>query len=337
MELNKLTLRKWLSLLALILFGCFLTYILKDFLTPLLGAIIFYVVFRSYMDKLVSQHNWSPPLAASVLMLISFVIILIPVMVLSYLLYEKLSMALTNPDSLMAMVQMFNEQSKSFLGFDLLTTENVESMKRAAGNLIPSLLNESVWIVSNIGVMYFVMYYLLVNRETVVDEINRMLPFDRKNIGILNKELESMTISNLIGVPAVALIQGATAGLGYWIFGIHDPIFWAVITAFASILPLIGTTLVWIPAALLLIGTGSTWPGIGLLAYGGFIIINIDNIVRMFIQKRYANVHPIITVFGVIVGLDLFGLPGLIFGPLMLSYFVLMTRMYRKVYGNESD
>ncbi len=266
-------------MLALILFGCFLAYFLRDFLTPFLGAIIFYVVFRPYMDKLATERNWSPPLAATVLMLTSFVIILIPIMVLSYLLYEKVSMALTNPDSLMAMVEVFNEQSKSLLGFDLLTGENIEYMKRAAGNLIPSLLNESVWIVSNIGVMYFVMYYLLVNRDVVIAEINRLLPFDKKSIGILNKELESMTISNLIGVPAVAIIQGVAAGLGYWIFGISDPLFWAVITAFASILPLIGTTLVWIPAGLLLIGTGETWMGLGLLAYGGFIVINIDNIV----------------------------------------------------------
>jgi predicted PurR-regulated permease PerM len=333
MKLENINFRKWLSLFALIAFGCFIAYLLRDFLTPFLGAIIFYVLFRTAMDKLTHERNWSPALAASMLILASFVIILIPVLILSYLLYEKLSMALNNPDSVIAMLNMFNEQSKSLIGFDLLSNQNIETLKHEAGNLIPSFINESAWIVGNIGIMYFVMYYLLVNHKEISYEVNKVLPLDKPNIGLLNEELHSMTISNIIGVPAVAIIQGAAAGLGYWLFGVSDPVFWAVITAFTSILPLIGTTLVWIPAGIFLIATGATMPGIGLLVYGGLVVINIDNIVRMFIQKRFANVHPVITVFGVIIGLNIFGLPGLIFGPLMLSYFVLLNRMYRKVYG----
>ena len=69
--------------------------------------------------------------------------------------------------------------------------------------------------------------------------------------------------------------------------------------------------------------------GLGLAVYGGLVIINIDNIARFTLQKKFADVHPLITVFGVIVGLNLFGIPGLIFGPLMLSYFIIFIKMYR--------
>jgi predicted PurR-regulated permease PerM len=105
-----------------------------------------------------------------------------------------------------------------------------------------------------------------------------------------------------------------------------------VVTAFLSILPLFGTTIVWVPASIMLVAAGNTWPGLALFAYGSLVVINIDNLARLMIQKKFADVHPVITVFGVLVGLDLFGLPGLIFGPLMLSYFVILVRMYRTVY-----
>jgi predicted PurR-regulated permease PerM len=169
-------------------------------------------------------------------------------------------------------------------------------------------------------------------REKVTLEVNNYLPFDTTNIKILATELKSMTLSNVIGVPAIATIQGTAAGLGYWIFGLSEPVFWGVITAFVSLLPLMGSTLVWVPAGLFLLALGQTWQGVGLLLYGTLVIINIDNVTRFAIQKRFADVHPLITVFGVIIGLDLFGLPGIIFGPLMFSYFVIFIKMYRKVY-----
>ncbi|MFN3445961.1 MAG: AI-2E family transporter, partial [Bacteroidia bacterium] len=165
-------------------------------------------------------------------------------------------------------------------------------------------------------------------------EVNNYLPFNHDNIKVLAEELESQTLSNSIGVPLIATIQGTAAGIGYWIFGMDEPIFWALITAFASIIPIAGSTLIWAPAAIILMVTDSLWMGLGLAAYGAIVIINIDNIARFTIQKRFADVHPLITVFGVILGLNLFGLPGLIFGPLMLSYFIIFIKMYRSVYVN---
>jgi predicted PurR-regulated permease PerM len=167
-------------------------------------------------------------------------------------------------------------------------------------------------------------------------EINAYLPFELKNIKLLAGELQSQTLSNTIGVPLIALIQGTAAGIGYWIFGLADPVFWGLVTAFASIIPIAGSTLVWTPASILIIATGNFWMGLGLIAYGVLVIINIDNIARFIIQKKFADVHPLITVFGVIIGLNLFGLPGLIFGPLMLSYFFLLIKIYRNNYSEET-
>jgi predicted PurR-regulated permease PerM len=331
--IDKQLMKRWLAYIALNLFGIFLIYLLSDFIAPFLGAVIFFVLFQNIMDRLTQKYKWKEAWAAILLILVSFIIVLIPILVLSYLLYAKISEVINDPSSLVNSVNLLTAKIEGMTGVEIFSDKNLEEMKMRAGNLIPSFLNELVWILGNIGIMYFILYYLLVQRKGIIKEVHQYLPFQEDNIKILSTELQSMTFSNVVGVPLIAIIQGAAAGLGYWIFGLDEPVFWAVITAFASILPLIGSTLVWVPAGLFLMAMGGMWQGVGLLVYGGLVVINIDNVARFIIQKRFADVHPIITVFGVIIGLNLFGLPGLIFGPLMLSYFVIFIKMYRKVYN----
>ncbi len=318
---------------ALNLFGLFLIYELHNFIAPFLGSVIFYVLFSDMMDNLTLKRKWKESLAALLIIFLSFIIILIPILVLCYLLYAKISQVLNDPASMVNVLHMLGNNIKDLTGIEIFSGQNLEGIKVRAGNLIPSFLNQLMWTLGNIGIMYFVLYYLLMKREHVSLEVTNYLPFDDANIKILSTELKSMTLSNVIGVPAIAIIQGTAAGLGYWIFGVSEPVFWAVITAFVSLLPLVGSTLVWAPAGVFLVALGNTWEGIGLLVYGALVIINIDNVTRFAIQKRFADVHPLITVFGVIIGLDLFGLPGIIFGPLMFSYFIIFIKMYRKVYN----
>jgi predicted PurR-regulated permease PerM len=335
MELNKLTVKKWLAFIAINLFGLIIIYLLRDFITPFFGAIIFYVLFKPFMDKLVDKYKWKENSAVLLIILLSFISVLIPIMSLTLLLYSKISVVLNDPSSLINLTHIIDTKIQNSLGFELFTDDNINEFKSKASNVIPSMLNELAWTLGNIAMMYFMLYYLLIERKKVTAEINTYLPFDKANIELLAHELKSMTHSTIIGVPAIGIIQGTAAGLGYWIFGLQEPFFWAVITAFVSILPLVGTTLIWAPAGLFLIAMGNTWPGIGLLIFGVLVIINIDNIARLMIQKKIADVHPVITIFGVIIGLGTFGLPGLVFGPLMLAYFVIFIKMYMKVYRDQ--
>jgi predicted PurR-regulated permease PerM len=333
MELNKLTVKKWLAYIAINLFGLIIIYLLRDFITPFLGAIIFYVLFKPLMDKLVDKYKWKENSAVLLIILLSFISILIPIMSLTLLLYSKMSVVLNDPSSLINLTHIIDTKVQNSLGIELFTDANINEFKSKASNVIPSMLNELAWTLGNIAMMYFILYFLLIERKKVTAEINTYLPFDKENIELLAQELKSMTHSTIIGVPAIGIIQGTAAGIGYWIFGLQEPFFWAVITAFVSILPILGTTLIWAPAGLFLIAMGNTWPGIGLLIFGVLVIINIDNVARLMIQKKFANIHPVITIFGVIIGLGSFGLPGLVFGPLMLAYFVIFIKMYMKVYS----
>ena len=95
---------------------------------------------------------------------------------------------------------------------------------------------------------------------------------------------------------------------------------------------MVGCALVWVPYSVYLLLTGDLFYGFGLILYGAIVVANVDNLFRFIMQKRLADVHPLVTVFGVIIGLKWFGFLGIIFGPLMISYFLILLKMYRKEY-----
>ena len=106
-------------------------------------------------------------------------------------------------------------------------------------------------------------------------------------------------------------------------------------TGFFSFVPFVGSALIWLPAAIFQYSTGEPWQAIGIVIYGIVVIGSVDNIFRFVFQKKFADVPPWITVFGVIIGFNLFGLVGLIFGPLMLSYLLIMFQIYKSEYLEE--
>jgi predicted PurR-regulated permease PerM len=145
---------------------------------------------------------------------------------------------------------------------------------------------------------------------------------------LFGKELVALTFSNSVGVPAIAVAQGLIGYIAYLIVGLPEAGFWAVITAFASIVPLIGTALVWVPACIYLFIVHHTWQGSFLLVWGLIVLGVTDNVVRFVLAKRMADVHPIITVLGVIMGVQYFGITGLIFGPVLISFFIILLKIY---------
>jgi predicted PurR-regulated permease PerM len=121
--------------------------------------------------------------------------------------------------------------------------------------------------------------------------------------------------------------------LGYWIFGVKEFALWGFITGVCSVIPIVGTGLVWLPLTVYLFAIGNTWQGFGLGLYSLIILSNIDYIARITILRKIGDVHPLITIFGVIIGLSMFGFLGLIFGPLLISYFILLVKIYRNEFA----
>ena len=141
-----------------------------------------------------------------------------------------------------------------------------------------------------------------------------------------------MAYTVVYGIGVVAIIQGIVGGIGYWIFGFKGVIVWTLLLALASVIPVIGTALIWLPTGAYLILTGNYFNGIGLLAYGLFIISYTDNITRLYFFKKVGKIHPLVTLIGILIGVPLFGLAGFILGPVIFALFMVVLDIFHKEY-----
>jgi predicted PurR-regulated permease PerM len=133
----------------------------------------------------------------------------------------------------------------------------------------------------------------------------------------------------------ISIIQGLTATLGYFIFGIKEWVLWGFLTGVFAFFPVIGTMAVWVPLVLYQYALGDNWHATGLLLYSVLVTGNVDYIARISLLKRMGDVHPVITILGVIVGLGLFGFIGLIFGPLLVNYIIVLFKIYMNEFINK--
>src|SRR5690606_29280807 len=193
------------------------------------------------------------------------------------------------------------------------------------------VLNSVVEIAINLITTFFVLYFMQVYAKKMEYYIYRAIPFSAKSKNEIWHEVNLMVRSNALGIPILGVCQGLVAMLGYWMFGVDNFILWGILTGVSSIIPVLGTMTIYVPLGIMVLATGQTVNGISLLVYSFVLVGGIDNILRFTILKTLGNVPPLITVFGVLLGLNLFGMLGLIFGPLILSSVQVLI----KVYGNE--
>ncbi len=239
-----------------------------------------------------------------------------------------------HPEVLSQYVDKFTVKLKS-LPFDVSADSLGVKVKSYLAAHLGGLLSTSLSTIGSVLMMYFFLYFLLINTNSMEARIVHFLPFKKSKILLFGKELVDQTYSNAIGVPLVSVAQGICAYLCYKIAGVNDAGLWAILTGFASIIPLIGTALIWLPVALVLFADNRFWQGAFVSVYSIIILSNIDNLVRMIVSKRVGDVHPVITVLGVIIGLQFFGLPGLVFGPLIISYFIILLKLFYMEYSQK--
>lgn len=330
--INQQVIRQVFTLILIVALGILIFQELIPYMTGLLGAITLYILFRDKMRSLV-QRGWKPPLAALFLMLVSLVAILIPLGLVSMMLLSKVESGLNKANSALNIIKEQMVDIEQRIGLDLFSNLDSEKTADWMTDSFQGLLGDTFNIVIAISIMYFLLYFMLLNRKKFIESIYSYLPLRPENISIIGKDIKSIVKSNAIGIPIIAILQGLVALLGFYLFGVPNPWFWFVVTTIGSMIPFIGTALGVVPVVILLYSTGQYWQGTAMLLYGLAVVGSTDNIFRVVVQKRLADIHPLITLIGVIIGIPLFGFLGLIFGPLLISLFLLMLRLYKKEYG----
>lgn len=326
------TIRQVFVLLLILFISVLIFKELMPYLAGVLGAITIYVLLRRWMIYLV-KNGWNSNIAAFSLMVFSFVCILLPVAGIILMLGSKISDAVTNSEQLVEIIKNQTQKIENKFGFDLSAnveasqisswvTENIEVF---AGGTLNTLLS--------IALMYFLLYFMLTNRSELRNSLYDYIPISEKNLKIIGSESRAIVRSNAIGIPLVAIAQGIVALIGFLIFNIENPFFWFIVTVVGSMIPFIGTLLGILPVFILTMVSGNTFAAWGILIYGFVVVGSADNLIRLIVLKKLDNVHPLITLIGVIVGVPLFGFIGLIFGPLLISLFLVIVKIYKKEFG----
>lgn len=305
---------------------------LQFYLGGFMAAIAMYTLLKSQMKSLVENRNLSRGLSASIVVLGSVIFILIPLTGIGFLAADTISGININPEQLKNIVDEFVQNIERQTGIDIFTPENLSFVPRAGSSLMQNLVSGLSSMVINSIIAIFVLYFMLVSYDRMEVAIMEFAPFTEENKNILSREIKAIILSNTIGIPVVALSQGILAYVGYIFLGVNTPLVYAVLIAFTTIIPIVGTSLVWAPIGISVILGGDIIRGIILLAYGLIVIGGSDAILRFMLQKKLANIHPLITFFGVFIGLAMFGFWGIIFGPLLISLLLLLLNMYRHDY-----
>lgn len=323
--------RQIVLLLIIAFLGFLIFKELYLFLPGLLGSLTTYILTRNIFFTLVEKKKWKTGLTAGLFIFIFLVLIAGPIYYAIMLISPRVTTFFTHTNELMAGVQAMSVQIKKITGQELFNTNNVTAVKSALTNFIPTFLNSSANILSNLLVMFFVLYFMLSNGRNMEETIRKLIPLNQKSIAALAQETNHMVKANAIGIPLISIIQGLAAWVGYAIFGVGDPLMWGFLTGLFAFFPIIGTMTIWVPMVIYMYSQGISGNATNLLIYSLIVTGNIDYLARVTLMKKIGNVHPLMTVFGVIVGLQLFGFMGFIFGPLIFSYSIILI----KIYANE--
>ncbi|WAC01837.1 AI-2E family transporter [Lacinutrix neustonica] len=335
-KISPILIRQIFIISLILLVGSLIFTEMLPYLGGVLGAITLYVLLHKWMQKMVNTKKWSTSLSAILLLLFSFIVIIIPVVGTLLMLGNKISGFVDNSEKVIKAIKGQLEKVEQFVGFDLNSQINTSSITGWLTKNLESLAGGTFTVFISVGVMAFIFYYMLTNSQLMKDSLLKYIPLAEDNMSEIGNEIKSMVRANALGIPLVALAQGVIALVGFLIFGIKDPFFWFVIVTIGSMVPFIGTLLGILPVFVTALSSGHNFQAWGILIYGLVVVGSTDNIIRLYVLQKLDKVHPLITLIGVIIGVPLFGFIGLIFGPLLVSLFIILAKIYRKEYGTKT-
>lgn len=321
------------SLITIILgLGLLLFLKMTPFMGGILGACTIYIMVRDQMLYLTQKKKIRKSVTAIILLIEAILCFLVPLSLAVWLLISKLQTVNVDTATFVDTITNLADWIRRKTEYDLLSKENISSIASILPGIGQFLMGGISSFAVNLFVLVFVLYFMLIGGTKMEQYIYELLPFSDSNKKHVMNEINMIVRANAIGIPLLAIIQGAIATLRYYLFDAPSALLFGFLTCFATVIPIVGTTLVWFPLAAYMAISGD-WPhAIGLLLYCGLIVTNIDNLIRFILQKKMADTHPLITIFGVVIGLSLFGFMGVIFGPLLISIFILCVNIFKEQY-----
>jgi predicted PurR-regulated permease PerM len=338
---NKITL-----LFLIILISALFISMISNFLMPLLLAGIFSAMAQPIYKKIAQLLRDRRRAASLITILLFVIIILVPV---SGLVSIVTSQAIKVGQSVTPWVQLQIDQPAAFSEYlqrlpfydeilphrSQIISKAGELASRISMFLVNSLSAGAIGTVNFIFMFFvflYVSYFFLIDGKLLLDRILLYLPLeDRKEQRLLDR-FTSVTRAMLKGTALIGVLQGTLAGIAFAVVGIEAAVFWGTVMTVLSIIPAIGSALVWVPAAIILAAGGSYLKAIGLTLFCGLIVGSLDNVLRPRLVGKDTQMHDLMIFFGTMGGIVMFGLIGFIVGPIIAALFVTIWEIYGEVF-----
>ncbi len=312
-----------------LLLGLALVVALFPYASGLIGIPVLYTVFAPLHDWL-SKHVHAR-LAASFVVLVALFAIVIPgISFAGLVLTEAQQIASSMIRS--PLLQRISELRVGELDLGPRIAALGETLVSWFGSNAFGLVGTAARLFLNLTIALFGLFYLLLRPGETWEAVGPYIPFSDKNTEKLRRRFRDVTTSTVIGTGLSAAMHGTLMGLGFWVTGLPDALFWGVVTAAFSILPLLGAGLVWGPGAIVLALDHRYGAAAALALWGVIVIGNVDYVIRPMVYRRWAHIHPLVTLVGALAGVPYFGIMGLLIGPLAVSYFFELIKMYGEEY-----
>ena len=333
---------RWWALLAITMLALYLCWLmLKPFVAVLGWAAVLVIIFYPVHNRLAV---WSGKPAASALLscFLVLVMILVPVILTTIAVLRELGGAMQNLQSTIASLAhpdtpIFGPVSRwlsRYVNIDQIATEQYlfEQLKGVGGSVAGQTLGLLGGLVGTVVQMFFVvftMYYLFRDGDRIFAAIRDLLPLKRQDAEIIMARTKEVIGASVYGVFVIAIIQGTLGGLAFWALGLRSALVWGVVMTLLSMIPMVGAFLVWIPAALFLAVSGHWVKAVLLVGWGTVVIGTVDNFLRPRLVGGRTKLHELLVFFAVLGGLKVFGVLGLVMGPVILALTISLIEVFR--------
>lgn len=321
--------------------GVAVFFIFQPFLTAIVAAAILTALFKRpyhWFERVLHGHRAA---SAFFTCLLVITIIVTPLfLVLSVAISEASNLyhLVTQESTLQSSIEKVLTVIKSapyanvFLDTAAFDQERIVSDIRSLSQNALGLLQAAYQGVTHfifwVFIMFFTLFYFLIDGKKALRALMELSPLKNEHDKLLVQKFISISRATLKGTIVVGVIQGLLGGITFWIAGIPSPAIWGLVMILFSIIPMIGSTIIWFPAGLIMFFLGDVWQGIFILSVGLGIISVIDNILRPKLVGKDTQMHPLLIFFATLGGIAFFGLPGFVIGPIIVSLFMALSEIY---------
>jgi predicted PurR-regulated permease PerM len=357
--------KKSLAIAGIVLLGTFSAFALVSVMIPVFSALILFVLFRPVQQYYLSL-KFSDTKAALFTILTSIFTLVVPLFLLSVIiigsttdLFKKNQNVITYQiDQLSKQIyNIQNNEQSPILDTKIFDTISLREASKsikidlgqvtqpfftAINNAISSLTGLISGFMFNTILAYIILFFLLQDMHDFHKALTRYSPFSHKNTEKVIKEISSLTRATLIGAALSAIAQAVAMTLCFVLmnafFGtkIEALLFWALLTGITSIIPVVGSMLIWLPAAVIMLLFGNVPAAIFVLIYGAVVNFNVDNLIKSTINAKLGGIHPVLSILGIVSGVPVFGILGIVLGPLLFYTFLRFVTLFQEEYISKS-